>query len=336
MEIKEKNFFKKVWTSIRDFEGYEEFAAGKVTKAIKYLLLLTLIFASIISLIYTYKFYSIIQEVKSYVSENVEEISLIDGKLNIKSEEKIEIINENSIVQAIIVDTSENANKNEYIEKIKPYNTGIIFLSDKMVVVSDLLTREGNIEYQKLIDTNIEGKEEFLQILDIKGFIGSYVVFFITMVIYVFTIYAISNLVDSVILGALGYFFSRIIKLRLKFKATYNIGAHALTLPIILSLIYVIINTLTGFEIKYFQWMYTSISYIYVVVAILMIKAEIINQKIQLLKLQEIQDQVSKEAEEETIGKKEEDKEENKEEEKQDKAPSDEENPGEEPESSNA
>ncbi len=63
MEIKEKNFFKKVWTSIRDFEGYEEFAAGKVTKAIKYLLLLTLIFTIIVSLAYTYKLYATVKDV---------------------------------------------------------------------------------------------------------------------------------------------------------------------------------------------------------------------------------------------------------------------------------
>jgi len=87
-------------------------------------------------------------------------------------------------------------------------------------------------------------------------------------------------------------------KLRLRYKATFSLGAHAITLPVILNLIYVIINTYTGFTINNFQWMYTSISYIYVVVAILMIKTEIINQRIQLIKLQEIQAQVAKEAEE--------------------------------------
>lgn len=70
---------------------------------------------------------------------------------------------------------------------------------------------------------------------------------------------------------------------------------HSLTLPLILNLIYIIVNTYTGFEVRYFQWMYTSISYIYVVVAILMIKTEIINQKIQLIKLREIQKHSAKE-----------------------------------------
>lgn len=80
MEIKEKSFLKKIWTSIRDFEGYEEFAAGKVTKAIKYLFLLTLIFSLLISITYTYKFNEAIQGVRGYVEENIEEIKLQERK----------------------------------------------------------------------------------------------------------------------------------------------------------------------------------------------------------------------------------------------------------------
>ncbi|MDE5830277.1 MAG: DUF1189 domain-containing protein, partial [Clostridia bacterium] len=50
---KEENFFKKVWTSIKDFEGYEKFAAEKVLKAIKYILILSLIFTIFITFAYT-------------------------------------------------------------------------------------------------------------------------------------------------------------------------------------------------------------------------------------------------------------------------------------------
>ena len=148
------------------------------------------------------------------------------------------------------------------------------------------------------------------------------------MFIYLFTVYVTTNLVDAVILGALGYIFARIVKLRLKYKATFNIGIYALTLPIILNLIYMLVNVFTGFEIRYFQWMYTSIAYIYVVVAILMIKTEIINQRMQLIKIKEIQEQVAKEAEEEIPKEKEEEKEEKKEEKEK--------TSGEEPEGSNA
>lgn len=74
--LKEKNFFKKVWTSIKDFEGYEEFAAEKLWKAIKYILILSLIFTIFIAFAYTYKFYLAVENIKGYIDENVEEINL--------------------------------------------------------------------------------------------------------------------------------------------------------------------------------------------------------------------------------------------------------------------
>ena len=216
------------------------------------------------------------------------------------------------------------------MEKIKAYDTGILCLSDKAIIASKLLTGEQEILYTDIIPINIDSKIELLNLLNIKALASAYVVFFVTIVIYLFVIYFTSNLVDVVVLGALGYLFARIINLRLRYKATFNIGLYSLTLPIILNLVYIVVNTFTGFEIKYFQWMYTTISYIYVAVAILMIKTEIINQRIQLIKLKEIQEQASKEETE---------KEETKEEEKKEPEEDKEENKktsGEEPEGSNA
>lgn len=231
----------------------------------------------------------------------------------------------------VIIDTKEGAERESYKDKIRAYNTCILFLNDRVVVSSNLLSEEENIYYSNLLDTNIETKEDFIKMIDQGNITYFYAIFLCTIFIYLFIIYIFSNLIDALVLGMLGYLFARLMRLRLRFKATFNIGIHALTLPIILNLIYIIVNTFTGFEIKYFQWMYEAISYIYVIVAILMIKTEIINQKIQLIKLQEIQEQVSKEAEESNP--KEEEKKEKEEEKKESEK---DESAGEEPEGSNA
>ena len=81
MEEKKRNFFKDIWTSIRDFEKYEEFAGDRLTKTIKYLILLTLIFVLIISTVYTYKFYITITEVKQYISQNIDDIKLSNRQI---------------------------------------------------------------------------------------------------------------------------------------------------------------------------------------------------------------------------------------------------------------
>lgn len=241
---------------------------------------------------------------------------------------------EDSVIPIIIVDTKEDANTDEYMQKMKAYDTGILLLSDKAIIVSKALTNEEILRYSGVFTLNIEGKEEFLNLISLENMIPLYIVFVITIVIYLLIVYVLSNVIDAVVLGALGYLFARIVKLRLKYKATFNIGTYALTLPIILNLIYIVVNTFTGFEIRYFQWMYTSISYIYVAVAILMIKTEIINQRIQLIKLKEIQEQVSKEAEEKGEDEPKEEKEENKKQEEDEKE--EKKRTGEEPEGSNA
>lgn len=161
----------------------------------------------------------------------------------------------------------------------------------------------------------------------------TYIIFLITVFIYLFIIYITSNIIDGLVLGVLGYIFARIVGLRLKYKATFNIGIYALTLPITLNFIYILVNTFTGFTINYFQWMYTSISYIYVAVAILMIKAEIINQKIQLMRLEQIQKEIKEEQE---LEEKEQEKEEKKEDKEKEEDKENKENGKAQPEGSNA
>lgn len=329
---KKQGFFKNVWTSIRDFEKYEEFAADKVVSAIKYILILTLIFTLAITLTYTIKFYDILNSAKEYISQNVEEMKLEDGKLTVKSEKPIIIENEKSIMPIIIIDTSDEANTEEYIEKINLYDTGMAVLKDRIILSNSLLSQDENIYYSNFLTENIDSKEGFIGLISGSNMTYTYMLFFATIFVYMFVIYIASNLVDGLVLGVIGYLFARIVRLRLKFKATFNIGLHALTLPIVLNLIYIIVNTFTNFTITYFQWMYTTISYIYVAVAILMIKTEIINQKIQLMKLEKIQEKASQEETIEEKPKEKEDKEEKKSEEENKKEKED----GEQPEGSNA
>lgn len=113
-----------------------------------------------------------------------------------------------------------------------------------------------------------------------------------------FIIYFTSTIVDGVVLALLGFLFARIVGIKIRFKATFNMGVYALTLPVILNLIYIILNLFIEFEVKYFEWMYTTISYIYMIVAILMIKTDLINRQAELMKIIEEQEKVKKEIEE--------------------------------------
>ena len=152
-------------------------------------------------------------------------------------------------------------------------------------------------------------KEDVLNFIYNVNNLSLYSGFFIVNTIYLFIIYFVSTLVDALMLALLGFILARIIGIKIKFKATFNMGIYALTLPIILNLIYMVTNTLTGLTVKYFQWMYTTISYIYMLVALLMIKTDLINRQMELMKIVEEQEKVKQEMEQKELEKQEEKKE---------------------------
>ena len=156
-------------------------------------------------------------------------------------------------------------------------------------------------------------KQDVLNFISKIDNFSSYVSVFIAMSISLYIVYTFSTIVDVFMLAILGFIVARIAGMKMRFKATFNIGIYALTLPILLNIVYIIINNFTGFEIKYFSWMYTTISYIYVIVAILLIKTDFIDKQEELMKIVEEQEKVRQEIiEREKQKKNEEDKNENK------------------------
>ena len=91
----------------------------------------------------------------------------------------------------------------------------------------------------------------------------------------------VSTLLNIVVISVLGYLASRIMRIPLKYKATFNMAVSAVTLPLILNVIYTIANLITGFKINNFELMYDLIAYVYMMVAIMFIRTEIIKKNIE-------------------------------------------------------
>lgn len=231
-------------------------------------------------------------------------------------------------MQIIIINTNATEEQiNDYSNTVSKYENGVILLGDRIIYKNQMLSQ--NIEYMYNDIANTYNITEFEK-EDVLNFIANvnnaslYSGFFIVTTIYMFVLYFSSTLLDVIMLAVLGFIVARIIGIKIRFKATFNMGVYALTLPIILNLIYMVVNTFTGFEVKYFQWMYTTISYIYMIVALLMIKTDLINRQIELMKIVEEQEKVKKEMEQKELEKQEEEKKEpkddnDKEEKKKDK-----------------
>lgn len=106
------------------------------------------------------------------------------------------------------------------------------------------------------------------------------------------------SILDIIILALLSNIVAILLRVRMKVSALVNISVHAMTLPIILLLIYAIVLMTTGFEIKYFNIMYRGIAYIYVITAVFLIRQNLIKQQMELTTIVQKQQELKQQIEE--------------------------------------
>lgn len=300
------SFWKKLKISIFGLEDYQKLAVQKVGKTIGYLAKLMLIFAFILSIVLTYQFTNSVDKVKQYIENQFEEISYQDGILKVvqKNNEKnpIVIVDEERLSAKFIIDTDDLTNEqvDKHAEEVKGYTNGIVILKDKIIVKTGMAAASTTVNLKDIADqyhvVKLD-KQDILSMLSGSNIWMLYIAFFITMYIYLFIIYFSTVLIDALLYSLLGYIAGVFSRLRLKYSATYNIAVHALTVPIILNLIYIAVNMLTGYIIKYFDIMYMAITSIYVVTAVLMIKSDVIKRQMELSKIISEQEKVKQELE---------------------------------------
>ncbi len=298
---KREGFFRKVIKSIKDFDKYEDFGIEGISKTVSYLTKLVAIFTLVITIMALYKFSNTANSAIKYFDENIKSLSYTDGTLIINDNQKLEINSENNITGKMIIDTSNLNDEQieEYKNEIKERKNGIVILKDRALLKNEMLTSLTETSYKEILSQyNIIqlDKQTILDYFNNNQF-PIYLSIFATIFIYMFVIYIASILIDALVLGVLGFITARVTGMKIRFGATFSMGVHALTLPIILNILYVILNGLTGYTIKYFQFMYTAISYIYVITAILIIKSDYIKRQAEVQKIQSEQERIHAEIE---------------------------------------
>lgn len=298
-----QGFFKKVWNSITKIEKYPDMAAEGLGKAFIYICKVVAILAIILCMGMMHQTYQMLQEGVSYLQNEFPEFSYKDGVLNILSEQKLTISEENSYVGRTIIDTKveDEQTINQYINEIKESGSGMIVLKDKVILKNEAVTGTINYGYQDLLGQM--GIQEFTK-QDVINYANSsqvmslYVSVFITIFAYSFMMYLLTTLSNAVFLSIFGYLTTWIARIKMRFVAIFNMSIYALTLSIILNMIYIVINIFIDFNMEYFQVMYISVAAIYLVAAIFILKAEFIKRQAELVKIVEAQEIVRKELEE--------------------------------------
>lgn len=299
MEKNKESFWKKVGFSIAKFDKYENFLDEGKKETTWYLVKLIAILSIVTAICMTYTFIRDTKKVKNYFDENINQISFNkdNNELQVNNNEKMEIYSNNILGGKIIIDTSnlEDTSIATYEDDLKNYNNGIIILKDKVVLLSNQLTASTEYKYSSLqnqypIDSF--EKADIESFLEGNQMLVMYISVFVVMAISMFITYLISVLITIVLLMILGYLTSKMVKAKISGKGIYSIAVHSLTLPIMLNVIYVVLNIIFNIEITYFRTMYTAIAYIYIIASILMIKSDLIKREQVVTQIVEVQKKI--------------------------------------------
>ena len=296
-EVVNINFFKKIWLSITKFERYPEMATEGVSRAILYLAQLILIFSIIISIGALFKFNSSFKEIEKYINTNIATINYENGKLDLGNK----MIKEQNEVGTIIIDTSDQGKeKQEEYEKSISNNVGIIWLQDQVEL--NILDQKININYKDLfekLDIQRFDKQSVIQFIQNFNSPQIYLGLAGGFIIYIWIVYFTAALINVLILSVFGWITLFVASLKIRYRALFNMSIYAITISSFLQAAYIFVNLFISFQIKYFDIMYTAISYICLLAAIFMIKADVIKAQIEMIKMVEKKKQEQEEPKEE-------------------------------------
>ena len=269
-------FYKKVGYSIGKISKYPEMINLGWKKAVKYLVILMIIFAAILSGVSTYSSYQYAQETYNYLEENIPGCEYKDGVLTTNNEEAKTLENTfltNSFGGKIIVDTkTEDENIiNEYITLLGS-DIGYILRKDNIIVAN--LESDGNKTYtypeffEKYFKTTIDSfnKQDILNAVKVQGnrYITFYLEYLIIYAISYFIVFSIYIFIATLII----FIFAKLLKIKYKLPDIYASTIYGFTLTIILYLVYILFSYFSQIAIPYIEQVLVVIGTLYSTVAV--------------------------------------------------------------------
>ncbi|MCL2859227.1 MAG: DUF1189 domain-containing protein [Oscillospiraceae bacterium] len=320
---KSLNFFKSAYYAIVDFEKYVELMYQKGSKAIKYFFIILLLFSLLISIAGVISIVKFVNGNMDYLQNEFPNFSFADNTLKVESDGPINLTGNNGMNALLIIDTNATEEQvKQYSDEAKVDSDAItiIVLSDKVIVsnlsnsdralfnLGGLPTTEDNgntifklSDLSAKIGLNSFTKQSVVDYLSSGSMAKIYLELYVFLTIYTFLMYIVGVFGDVIVIAIFAFITSRIYRIKLNFTSCMKISVYALTLPLILKVIYIWINTLTGFVVQYFDYAYITIAYIYVLIGILMIRNDkylALNGPVKKQEEPEIQEQEFPEEEE--------------------------------------
>ena len=309
-EVVNINFFKKIWYSITKFEQYPAMATEGLARATKYLIALTAIVTIFLTIGSMLEMNKMMGDLADYINQNIPEFSYAEEKLSIDIQEPIVIeeVQYEGIDKITINPLIETDEEKEQFEKENSIvGTTVFLFKDEIVLESKTENNEivrQPFTYKDFIASytgeNIEtfNKAQMVEYITSEKMIPFYGKYALSLFISLLIVNSMVAIIDSLEIALLGWITTMFTKIKMRFVAIYNMAVYGLTLPMLLNVLYIIVNYFTDFTVSYFQVAYITIAYIYLTAAIFIIKDDFIKRMQEVEKIQQEQQKVKQEIEE--------------------------------------
>lgn len=303
-EIIKTNFFKRLWYSISKIEKYPDMAAEGFKRALGYLVKIVMILTLVISAGMIYQTHILVQKGVNYLNNEFPEFTYKDGILSVASETELKINQEKLPIGEVIVDTNTDDEQkvNQYINEVTENEEGVVVLKDKIIVKNSSVVGTINYSYKDTFEQmgiTEFNKQDVINYANGSGMFKLYASLFLTIFVYSFIMYFLTTISNVVLLSIFGFITTLLAKIRMRYVAIFNMSVYAITLSVILNMLYIGINVFVPFSMEYFQVMYVAVAAIYLVAAILILKSDFIKKQAELMKIAEAEELIKKENEEE-------------------------------------
>ena len=303
-KIVKSNFLKRLWYSISKIEKYPEMAAEGLKRALGYLVKIVMILTLVISAGMIYQTHILIQKGVNYLNNEFPEFAYKDGVLSVASESELKINQEQLPLGEVIVDTNTDDEQkiNQYINEVTENGEGVVVLKDKIIIKNSSVVGTINYSYKDTFEQmgiNEFNKQDVINYANGSGMLKLYASLFLTIFVYSFIMYFLTTISNVVLLSIFGFITTWLARIRMRYVAIFNMSVYAITLSIILNMLYIGVNIFIPFSMEYFQVMYVAVAAIYLVAAILILKSDFIKKQAELMKIAEAEEIIKKEIEEE-------------------------------------
>ena len=304
IQTKKMKFFKRLWYSITKIEKYPDMAAEGFKRALGYLVKIVMLLTLVISAGMIYHTHALVQKGVNYLNNEFPEFTYKDGVLSVASENELKINQEKFPIGETIVDTNTDDEEkvNQYINEVIENGEGVVVLKDKVIIKNSSVVGTINYSYKDTFEQmgiTEFNKQDVINYANGSGMIKLYASLFLTIFIYSFIMYFLTTISNVVLLSIFGFITTLLAKIRMRYVAVFNMSVYAITLSVILNMLYIGVNIFVPFSMEYFQVMYIAVAAIYLVAAILILKSDFIKKQAELMKIAEAEELIKKENEQE-------------------------------------